>query len=626
LRRCVGLVVELHDIEAGVGPSDAVMTSRGRAGGPVPADVEAERALLASVLIAPSAIGAALDLGLTPEMFVVPLHQHVFDAARQLHSEGAPANDVALVAGRLDRLGLLDEVGGSAALVDLTAATVAISNASRYATVVLDRWHRREVMRLAARASDAAQRGDGAELARSIERLAHHSSPDDDLPGPADGRRRVALTPASSIKPRPTRWLWTDRIPLGALSLLGGREGVGKSTLAYTLTADITRGHLPGAYEGEPRSVLVCATEDSWEHTIVPRLLAAGADLDRVYRVDVTTSHGLPGTLTLPDDLRAVEQHVAEGATALVLLDPLMSRLDAKLDTHKDAEVRLALEPLTALADRCKVAVVGLIHVNKSASTDPLSLLMASRAFPAVARAVLFVLADPDDETIRLLGLAKSNLGRTDLATLMFQIDGAHVADTEEGPIYSSRLRWAGETDRSLTEALEAVSGGSEPRTASGEAAAWLGDYLTLHGSSADHADIKKDGTEAGHSHDALKRARTRIGATSESYGFPRRTIWRLPSGQSGQPAGETAPTALTALTAPNGASPDASRSSGSSECSPHGRGAPTGGRPSLQFCQAPGCWLTVADAAGLKCWRHQGEHAGLSPTEGPSQDHERHR
>jgi len=60
-------------------------------------------------------------------------------------------------------------------------------------------------------------------------------------------------------------------------------------------------------------------------------------------------------------------------------------------------------------------AVVGLIHVNKSVSTDALNTIMASRAFAAVARWVLFVMIDPDDESTRLLGLPKNNLGRTDL-------------------------------------------------------------------------------------------------------------------------------------------------------------------------------------------------------------------
>ena len=130
------------------------------------------------------------------------------------------------------------------------------------------------------------------------------------------------------------------------ISLIAGREGIGKSLLAYTLAADISRGRLPGVHEGTPRSVIVAATEDSWSHTIVPRLMAAAADLGRIFRVDVTKDDGDPGALVLPADVAVVETAIGDHEAALLLLDPLISRLAAGLDTHKDAEVRQALEPI----------------------------------------------------------------------------------------------------------------------------------------------------------------------------------------------------------------------------------------------------------------------------------------
>lgn len=374
------------------------------------------------------------------------------------------------------------------------------------------------------------------------------------------GRRTVSLTPASSIKVRPVRWLWEGRVPLGSLTLLAGREGIGKSTVAYTFAADITRGVLPGKYLGQPKGVLVAATEDSWEHTIVPRLMAAGADLDKVYRVDVTTSDGVSGSLSLPRDLGAVEDAVRQVDAALILLDPLMSRLDGKLDTHKDAEVRIALEPLTAVADRSGASILGLIHVNKGQSTDPLNMVMASKAFTAVARAVLFVMVDPDTEGQRLLGTPKNNLGRDDLPTLTFQIESAHVADTDEGPVWTGRVKWLGESEHSIQDALDSASEGADARSATAEAGAWLVDYLTTQGGESDSKDIRAAGQKAGHSNDALKRSRKRVKVGTESYGYPRKTKWLLPPDPqweqpSGSSPGESALTALTALTAPTGAS-----------------------------------------------------------------------
>jgi hypothetical protein len=87
----------------------------------------------------------------------------------------------------------------------------------------------------------------------------------------SDQGRSIGLTPASAIPVRAVRWIWRDRLPLGSFTLLAGREGIGKSNIAYTRAADITKGHLDGCFLGTPKSVLVAATEDSWSHTIVPR-------------------------------------------------------------------------------------------------------------------------------------------------------------------------------------------------------------------------------------------------------------------------------------------------------------------------------------------------------------------
>jgi len=363
--------------------------------------------------------------------------------------------------------------------------------------------------------------------------------------------RSVQLTCAADIKIKPVHWLWSDRIALGTLVLLGGREGIGKSTVAYQIAADLTQGRLPGVGFGTPRAVIVAATEDSWEHTIVPRLMAAEADLTHVYRVDVHTYDGHVTGLSLPRDLTELEAAVAQVQAALILLDPLMSRLDGKLDTHKDAEVRLALEPLVSIANRSGAATLGLIHLNKGMSTDPLTMLMGSRAFAAVARAVLFCMVDPDDEDMRVLGQPKNNLGRTDLPTLAFRINSAHVADTKEGPVYTGKIEWTGE-GRSLTDTLEAAAEGPHVRTATQEAADWLSDWLTSQGGTDESANIKRAGAAAGHHVEALRRARGRghlvLEVTSE--GFPRRTYWSLP-GTQGSPvtSGETSLTNTTNTT-----------------------------------------------------------------------------
>jgi energy-coupling factor transporter ATP-binding protein EcfA2 len=342
--------------------------------------------------------------------------------------------------------------------------------------------------------------------------------------------RHVELVPASSITVKPVHWLWKDRIPLGELTLLAGREGIGKSTIAYTLAAWITTGTMKGRFHGQPRSVLVAATEDSWEHTIVPRLMAAGADLNRVFRIDVVTEDGFDGLLTLPSDISALFDAVASSAAALLLLDPLMSRLSAHLDSHKDAEVRIALEPLTAFAKRAGISVLGIIHVNKSGSGDALNSIMGSRAFGSVARAVLMAVRNPEDGTCTF-GLAKNNLGsKDDMPAYRYQIVGERVANTDEGEVWTGKVEWQGDAERSVDEVIYALSeGGMAGVSAVDEAAAWLEDYLTAEGGSKASSIVKSAGAKQGHNDRNLRRAAQKMRVRYTSEGFPRTTIWHLP-------------------------------------------------------------------------------------------------
>jgi 5S rRNA maturation endonuclease (ribonuclease M5) len=343
------------------------------------------------------------------------------------------------------------------------------------------------------------------------------------------GQRRMVLTPADTIRPKPVFWLWKKRLALGTLGLLAGREGLGKSTLAYWAAARVTRGELYGHYEHTPKAVLICATEDSWEHTIVPRLMAAGADLSKIYRVDVVSALEVHVGLSLPRDLHELEHNALAVDAALLLLDPLMSRL-GDLDTHRDAEVRQALEPLVAIADRTGMAILGLIHHNKGGSTDPLQLVMGSKAFTAVARSVHTVVPDPDDEEDRrrLFGTPKNNLGRTDLPTFSFTIE-SHRIDTDEGDAWTGMLVWGEQESRNIYDLMRSSADSPQERTDAKDAQDWLKDYLESKGGSAPSAGAKFAAKAAGHSDKSIRTARERLKIEVVRTGFQGGSEWRIP-------------------------------------------------------------------------------------------------
>jgi hypothetical protein len=362
-------------------------------------------------------------------------------------------------------------------------------------------------------------------------------------PPPDPAARTIVLTPASAIRMRAVRWTWTDRIPSGSLTVIPGREGIGKSLTLAWLSAQITRGVLPGCFYGQPRPVIYAATEDSWAHTIGPRLYAAGADLDMVYRVDVHHDDGGFDTLTLPRDCAALAVEIRRLGVALLAADPLLSLIHASIDTHRDRDLRTALEPLVKMADATGCAVVGLAHFNKSASADALNLITGSRAFSAVARAVLAIARDDDaGDGSCVMSQAKNNLGRLDLPSLRYIVESAEVP-TEDGPAYVGRLVFTGESDRSVGDILgDAAGADGEDRGDRDAVAAWLVDYLTQRGGEAPWAELRKAARAEGIAERTLQRARSRARVVTARSGYPARAVWRINTDDAASPVAPAAP------------------------------------------------------------------------------------
>jgi hypothetical protein len=321
--------------------------------------------------------------------------------------------------------------------------------------------------------------------------------------------RTLKVTKASSIQMRRTKWVWKERIALGTLAIVAGPPGLGKSTMVYWLVAQLTNGTLYGEFDGEKKDVVICATEDSWECTIVPRLVAAGADLDHVFNLEIQTEEGMIEGLNLIQDRKMIEHVCAQHDVALMVLDPLMSRLGS-MDTHKDAEVRQALEPLTQIAGALRFAIIGIMHNNKSARGDAVNAVMGSVGFGAVARSVHQVARDPDDSRLRIFGTVKNNLGKEsgpnpgDLDSWAYSIDTIFfdsVDPEDPEPITTSMLVWEGDASMHIKEALstnataDREAGKNRRATPKGnEASDWLDTLLHQRGGELRRVDAIQAG------------------------------------------------------------------------------------------------------------------------------------
>jgi hypothetical protein len=107
---------------------------------------------------------------------------------------------------------------------------------------------------------------------------------------------------------RRTRWGWQDWAPLGCIGVIAGNGGDGKGIVSVHVLARLTRGELPGDLNGEPVNVGWVGDEDNWNEVILPRLIAAGADVRRVIKINAE-----PGqVLDVVRDITSLEAKVTE--------------------------------------------------------------------------------------------------------------------------------------------------------------------------------------------------------------------------------------------------------------------------------------------------------------------------
>jgi hypothetical protein len=250
---------------------------------------------------------------------------------------------------------------------------------------------------------------------------------------------RIVLTSAESIRPQPVRWLDADRVPSGAVTLVAGEPGLGKSTWTCDLAARASRGKLAGDV-AHPIRVVMATAEDALAQVVVPRLTAAGADLGEVSFIHLERD-GLTGIPTLPEHAAELREALRQAGAGLFVVDPFVAFLSANVNSYRDPDIRRAIAPLARLAEDLDLAVMLVVHLNKSTAAQIVARVSGSVGFTAAARSVLLFGRDPEDPQgpTRILVHAKSNLG-PEAPALRFQLEGCTVAGDDENPIRTSRI------------------------------------------------------------------------------------------------------------------------------------------------------------------------------------------
>ena len=276
---------------------------------------------------------------------------------------------------------------------------------------------------------------------------------DADKAGEDACKRLTALLPEtvkiirmSDVELTPVEWLWKPYLPFGKLSVLQGNPGEGKTYFAMHLAAACTNGKLlPNMERMEPFNVIYQTAEDGLGDTVKPRLIEAGADLDRVLVIDDSDVQ-----LTLSDE--RIEKAIVENNARLVIIDPIQAYLGADVDMNRANEVRPIFMWLGQVAQRTGCAILLIGHLNKAAGMQSLQRGLGSIDIAAAVRSVMFIGKLKHDPTMRILTYEKSSLAPPGVS-LAFSLG-------DEGG-----FRWVGEYDITADEMLSGIEPQRETKT-----------------------------------------------------------------------------------------------------------------------------------------------------------------
>ena len=305
----------------------------------------------------------------------------------------------------------------------------------------------------------------------------------------------VKIIRMSDVELTPVEWLWKPYLPFGKLSVLQGNPGEGKTYFAMHLAAACTNGKLlPNMERMEPFNVIYQTAEDGLGDTVKPRLIEAGADLDRVLVIDDSDVQ-----LTLSDE--RIEKAIIENNARLVIIDPIQAYLGADVDMNRANEVRPIFMRLGQVAQRTGCAILLIGHLNKAAGMQSLQRGLGSIDIAAAVRSVMFIGKLKHDPTMRILTHEKSSLAPPGVS-LAFSLG-------DEGG-----FRWVGEYDITADEMLSGIEPQRETKT---QQAKDLICTLLAGGKRAFSEDIDKAALERGIPGRTVRDAKRELGDALKS-------------------------------------------------------------------------------------------------------------
>jgi putative DNA primase/helicase len=345
-------------------------------------------------------------------------------------------------------------------------------------------------------------------------------------------RAEVTLTPATSIQALAIHWLWPGWLAVGKLHILGGQPGTGKTTLAILIAAIVTHaGRWPDGTFALAGNVVIWSGEDDPADTLLPRLIASGADRSRVFFVTGVQERGEHRSFDPAKDMLALRAAItAIKNVRLIIVDPIVSAVQG--DSHKNAETRRGLAPLVELASHIGAALVGITHFSKGTSgREPVERITGSLAFGALARIVLIAAKEPDAEDgidgRRIFARAKSNIG-PDEGGFAYRLEQVPMPGddriTASIAIFGEPIEGSARDMLAVADAHDEQGAGSARQ----EAEAFLLDLL-LDGPTPAKT-VKTAASAAALPWITVRRAKENLGVITRKGGMDQGWVWSVPA------------------------------------------------------------------------------------------------
>lgn len=320
----------------------------------------------------------------------------------------------------------------------------------------------------------------------------------------------------ANVEPRAVDWLWEPFIPAGMLTMLSGDPGTGKSFIALSIAAELSRGRLQDNRIVEPANTLYLSVENPVAESLRPRFDALGGDPARFFLLQGKSQFDQDGnqhlTAVTLADLTEIEAAIVKVHARLMVVDPIQSYLGAGVDLHRSNETRPVMDGLAMLAQRHGCAILLLRHLSKQSGGKAIHRGLGSVDLTGAVRSEILAGSLPDDPDARAMVHIKSNVGRTGRA-LGYSID-------EQG-----HFEWTGESQITEAQLLAAPAGPDNGKLA--HAREWLSAQLSS--GAQEQEEIQNLAKDEGISKATLRRAKRELCVRSRKDGLSGPWMWCLP-------------------------------------------------------------------------------------------------